>query len=145
MSGALITHGRGGRPLKYPRIDWISDPTGSGIPAFESEFVFHKSRMWRFDYAWPEQRVALEVDGGAGKFGRHSRPGGMRKDHEKINAAQLLGWKVLRALKGEELRVGTLELIRKALNCGASGPVERRGSPRHCRRSRPGVASLEVP
>lgn len=32
------------------------------------EFRFHPKRMWRFDFAWPAQKVALEFQGGT--FGR---------------------------------------------------------------------------
>lgn len=45
-----------------------------GLSAPEPEHRFHESRRWRFDYAWPEHRVALEVEGGVWTRGRHTRP-----------------------------------------------------------------------
>lgn len=30
----------------------------------QAEYVFHWQRLWRFDYAWPELLVALEIQGG---------------------------------------------------------------------------------
>ncbi len=53
-------------------------------------------RDWRFDLAWPDQRVAVELEGGTWVQGRHIRPAGYRSDCEKYNVAQLLGWIVLR-------------------------------------------------
>lgn len=36
-----------------------------GLPEAESEFYFAKElgRRWRFDFAWPEQLVAVEIEG----------------------------------------------------------------------------------
>ena len=38
-------------------------------------------RRWRFDFAWPDQMVALEVEGGIwkGKFGGHTSGKGLPK------------------------------------------------------------------
>jgi very-short-patch-repair endonuclease len=58
------------------------------------EYRFHPVRKWRFDYAWPAQKVAIEFDGGVWARGRHNRPGGYIKDCEKKNEATFMGWKV---------------------------------------------------
>ena len=55
-----------------------------------------KDRLWRFDFAWPDQKVALEIEGGAWVSGRHTRGAGFENDCEKYAAALLLGWKVIR-------------------------------------------------
>jgi len=60
------------------------------------EHRFHPVRRWRFDFAWPEKKVAVEIEGGQWISGRHQRPTGFAKDCEKYNAAARLGWKVLR-------------------------------------------------
>lgn len=56
-------------------------------------------RLWRFDLAWPDLRLAVEIHGGtrgaAGRWGSHAGPGGLQNDCEKMNAAQMLGWVVL--------------------------------------------------
>lgn len=57
---------------------------------------FHQTRKWRFDFAWPAEKLALEVDGGTWVAGRHSRGAGMAADCEKQAAAVIAGWRVLR-------------------------------------------------
>lgn len=66
-----------------------------GLPKPETELRFHPERKWKFDFAWPAKKVALEVNGGAFIRGRHSRGQSQVDDWEKLNAAQVLGWKVL--------------------------------------------------
>ena len=115
VGGPVQLVGKHGRPLKHPRADWISSPAAFGLPAYVAEHRFHPTRQWRFDYAWPAHKVALEIDGASGGYGRHSRPGGMRADNEKINTATAMGWRVLRVLRGEEIRLTTLALLRECL------------------------------
>ena len=68
-----------------------------GLPQPEREHMFAKSikRRWRFDLAWPELKLAAEIDGGTWVQGRHTRGTGYRGDCEKLNAAVELGWQVL--------------------------------------------------
>jgi very-short-patch-repair endonuclease len=61
-----------------------------------SEYKFHPKRMWRIDFAQPEKKIAIEVEGGAYSKGRHTRGSGFIKDMEKYNALTVLGWKLLR-------------------------------------------------
>ena len=67
------------------------------------EFVFAPPRRWRFDFAWPDLKVAVEIDGGTWNGGRHASGVGMQGDLEKHNRATCLGWKVLR-FTGQHLR-----------------------------------------
>jgi very-short-patch-repair endonuclease len=64
------------------------------IPDPVREYRFHPSRRWRFDYAWPNTKIAVEIDGGGFKFGggKHMQP----RDLEKLNTAASMGWKVYR-------------------------------------------------
>lgn len=71
------------------------------LPAPALEVRFHPIRKWRFDLGWPEKKVALEVHGGVWQQGRHTRGGGFEGDREKMNEAQLLGWKILEYSTGQ--------------------------------------------
>lgn len=87
------------------------------LPVPVKEHVFHPTRKWRFDYAWPEYKVALEVEGGIWMRGRgaHSRPQGIERDIEKYNAAVVLGWRVLRVVPTDLHRKITTDLLRQVL------------------------------
>ena len=80
------------------------------------EFQFHPTRKWRFDYAVPSRKVALEVEGGAWTGGRHTRAQGFIADMEKYNTAALFGWRVLRVIPDDLLSGSTLQLLRAACN-----------------------------
>ena len=69
---------------------WERDGFDGGDP--DLEFRFHPSRRWRFDYAWPELMIAVEIDGFG--FGHQSQQG-IGGQNEKRNAAIELGWRVL--------------------------------------------------
>ena len=56
------------------------------------EFQFHPQRKWRFDFAFPDQKIAVEVEG----RGRHQSFSGFEIDCDKYNAAAAMGWRVLR-------------------------------------------------
>lgn len=66
------------------------------LPTPEREYRFHPVRKWRFDAAWPEHKVAVEVEGGIYTRGRHTRPAGFNEDSRKYAQATLLGWRVFR-------------------------------------------------
>lgn len=58
------------------------------------EQTFIPERRWRFDLTYPQELVAVEIDGGAGKArgGRHMS----LDDYTKLNTASALGWRILR-------------------------------------------------
>lgn len=68
------------------------------IPGWDltTEYQFHPERLWRFDFAFPSQKLAIEVDGRG-----HFR-GKMATDYEKQNEAVRLGWRVLRFPAGQK-------------------------------------------
>lgn len=69
----------------------------AGLPEPTREFKFAApDRAWRLDFAWPERRIALEVEGGVYSRGRHVRPKGFLNDVAKYNAAALRGWLLFR-------------------------------------------------
>lgn len=72
----------------------------AGLPLPEREYRFHPIRRWRMDYAWPAQKVAVEIQGGTWQGGRHSRGPGYEADCEKQNTALAMGWQLLRYTPG---------------------------------------------
>jgi hypothetical protein len=68
----------------------------AGLPMPVTEYRFAPDRKWPFDFAWPTQMVALEVEGGVFTGGRHTRGVGFLRDMEKYNRAVVLGWRLVR-------------------------------------------------
>ncbi len=65
-----------------------------------TEHVFHPTRKWRFDYAVPKIKLAIEYNGHGGFIGKsgasgHSSIKGITNDAEKMNSAIACGWRVL--------------------------------------------------
>jgi very-short-patch-repair endonuclease len=95
----------------------------SPLPGWDlvQEHRFHPSRNWRFDVAFPSQKLAIEVDG----RGRHQTVVGVRNDCEKLNEAVRLGWRVLRFPATDKARAHEwAALIRECLCCAPSSPSE---------------------
>jgi very-short-patch-repair endonuclease len=70
------------------------------------EHRFHVERRWRFDFAFLDLMVAVEVEGLSRGKSRHTSFGGYRADCEKYNEAAILGWCVLR-FTDKEIKNGT--------------------------------------
>ncbi|ACU61310.1 PDDEXK family nuclease [Chitinophaga pinensis] len=62
----------------------------------EREWRFHPVRKWRFDFALPDKKIGIEYDGLVSAKSRHTTLEGFTGDTDKLNAAQALGWRVLR-------------------------------------------------
>lgn len=104
---------------------WCKD---QGIPVPLREFKFHEHRKWRFDYAWPEYKLAIEVEGGVygrgkkcpvcgqSRKGAHSSVTGILRDIEKYNMATVFcGWRVYRVLPDKLLTLSTINDIKEAM------------------------------
>jgi len=64
---------------------------------YETEYIFHPARKWRFDVAISEHKVAIEYEGViSSDKSRHTTIVGFSNDCRKYNQAQLYGWKILR-------------------------------------------------
>ena len=114
-----------------------------GLSGYEREFKFHPTRKWRFDYAFPDRKIAIEIEGGTfGRVvvcnncgsrvmrtlkdgsavpvregGRHNTGAGFEADLEKYNEAAILGWRVVRVsapmILDETTAIGFIERIWK--------------------------------
>ena len=65
---------------------------------YEREFKFHMKRRWRFDFAFPAIKLAIEADGvgrSDGGASNHRTLQGYARQAEKRNAAAALGWRVV--------------------------------------------------
>lgn len=84
----------------------------------------------RLDFAWPDQRLNLEMDG----YGPHSSPDAFRSNRRRDMALTALGWTVVRTTPAD-LEQGAEELvacIRQILDGGAPpGRIPRRHRGRH--------------
>lgn len=91
-------------------------PTPRWFDHTDGELAFAKEetgRLWRFDFAWPDQRIAVEIEGVVVRKignevvcqGRHATITGMREDMVKYAWANVLGWHVLRFLP-EQIKSG---------------------------------------
>lgn len=97
------------KDIFYERLRELKFPE----PVFEHRF--HEERLWRFDLAWTQGKVALEIEGGTWSGGRHSTGIGLRNDCYKYNSAVARGWIVLRAttdmLNKEELFIDLFDTL----------------------------------
>lgn len=95
------------------------------LPIWESEYHFalDVSRKWRFDFAWPEFKLAVELNGLMVKYheGRrvvatgHASLDGIIKDYDKLNAAVILGWSVLSFAQSHVASTAAIDMTQRAL------------------------------
>jgi len=96
------------------------------VPEYKMEFRFCLEHAYRFDFAWPGDKLAVEIDGGNRMVrwspkmkrnvavGRHTGSA----DYVKLNTAIIYGWRVLR-FTTEMLKKdpqGCVDVLRKALD-----------------------------
>jgi hypothetical protein len=110
---------------RVPRLSGLQRVLGAALrdaqlppPVFELHF--HPVRRWRFDAAWPDHRIALEIEGGAYTAGRHTRGAGFVEDVEKYGEAFRLGWAVLRVLPAQITNGRALDWLRPRLQPGVA-------------------------
>lgn len=81
------------------RIDDLPEPM--------REYQACPERRFRWDFAWPDLRVLVEVQGGIWRKGggAHSRPSNIERDVAKAQLAALHGW-VVCPVTTDEVRSG---------------------------------------
>ena len=99
--------------------DFLRQLRTTTLPVPEREHMFAKPRRWRFDVAFPDVQLAVEINGGVWINGRHNRGAGYESDMQKMNTAMLIGWTVLQfgatAIEsGDALRTTVLAYNMKA-------------------------------
>lgn len=83
------------------------------IPA--REYRFAPPRRYRFDFCFPELKLAVEVEGGVWSGGRHTRASGFIEDCNKYNLAAVMGYRVLRFPTHEVKSGAALKTLEEAL------------------------------
>jgi hypothetical protein len=81
-----------------------------GLPEPVAEYRFAPPRKWQLDFAWPEHRVALEVEGWG-----HRTKARFGKDLRKYNALAAMGWRLVRCTPATRDTAATLDAVRVAL------------------------------
>jgi very-short-patch-repair endonuclease len=83
----------------------------AGITGWRTEYEFSPhGRRWKLDFAWPRERLAVEVDGSV-----HRIKGRFARDFDKHNALVLAEWALLR-FSAKHIATGkATETIRAAL------------------------------
>ena len=81
-----------------------------GLPMPVAEYVFAPPRRWRFDFAYLNEKIGVELEGGIFIQGAHTRGEHFESDCEKYNTAVLLGWRVLRFTE-KDLRHGEAMIV----------------------------------
>jgi very-short-patch-repair endonuclease len=86
-----------------------------GVEPPVKEYKFLEKRKFRFDYAWKEKKLAIEIEGGVWVQGRHTRGAGYIKDMEKYNLATKDGWRLLRFTHQDFKKMETYQFIKECL------------------------------
>jgi very-short-patch-repair endonuclease len=79
--------------------DLVLEKEFSAIPVWESDYEKRyakskRSKRYRADFAHPQARVAIEIQGGTWNRGRHVQATGYARDARKFNLCQLSEWQV---------------------------------------------------
>lgn len=67
----------------------------AGVPMPIRQLLPLHPRKFRLDFAWPDIKTGVEIQGGSWGGGRHNRAGGQAQDYEKLNLLTLAGWRIL--------------------------------------------------
>lgn len=85
------------------------------LPEPVREYRHIPDRLFRLDFAWPDYRIGVEVQGQIWSKGGHSSGTGITRDCEKRNLGNLEGWTLLEVTE-RHITAGTaIEWIRRAL------------------------------
>lgn len=87
----------------------------NGLPEPVAEHRFHPERRWRFDYAFLDAKVALEVEGGVWAGGRHTSSKGFLGDIEKYSEAAAAGWLIVRCTPKNLCTLTTVDRVKRAI------------------------------
>lgn len=87
----------------------------AGLPEPQQQFKLIPGRRFRADFAWPDRKLWLDVQGGQWINGHHNRGSSVEGDAEKVSLASILGWRPLIATTSMVRSGKALALVEKAL------------------------------
>lgn len=107
MKSAVAKQSRRSKAEEMLALQLLSYPNLHAVR--QLQFAKSMKRRWRFDFAFPKYKVAIEIDGVVMKkiegrwftMGRHADVKGMRADNQKGVAAIMYGWSVLHFLQDD--------------------------------------------
>lgn len=108
----------------------------AGILDFKTEYRFDKERKWRWDFAWLDIQLAVEIQGGIYSGGRHTTGKGYEKDCEKYARGIELGWTILQipgtwvtnSLNGLDTTKRILSVLRDRMQRSRNGARSRKSA-----------------
>lgn len=111
------------KPESKLEEDFLALILDFGIPKPVLQYHFHSSRQWRFDFCWPDKKVAVEIQGVSPSQHpvtglAHNSINRMYKDYEKHNVATTMGWSILYFMYNdlyEPNREQTISIVKGAL------------------------------
>jgi hypothetical protein len=77
-------------------------------PVLQYEIIDLEGQLWRVDFAWPDEMVAVEYDG----FDWHSSPAALQRDRQKRAALEEMGWRVM-SIVGDDVRRRPNVMVRR--------------------------------
>lgn len=82
---------------------------------YKREYRAIVGRKYRFDFAVMDHKILIEIQGGIWGPGGHSTGKGIMRDQEKLNLAQLNGWRIFQ-ISSEHIKSGLgLKWIQQAI------------------------------
>ncbi|ANW63703.1 hypothetical protein BCA37_08905 [Mycobacterium sp. djl-10] len=81
---------------------------GVPSPELQYEIFDRRGKLWRVDFAWPQQLLAVEYDG----YDWHSGPDDFTKDRQKRAALIELGWSVM-SIVADDVRRSKWDMARR--------------------------------
>lgn len=101
--------------MSDPERQFVWQLRAAGLLDYHQEYIFAYPRKWRADFAFIEDRLLVEIEGGVWSGGRHTRGSGFVKDLDKYNHATLLGYRLLRVTPAMIEDGTALALVEQAL------------------------------
>lgn len=88
--------GTTGEGLRGAKLAFVQQLAEAGLPAPTREAYFALPRRWRIDFAYVEQKIAIEYQGIYGaKNASHASIAGLMRDYRKFTELSLRGWTLI--------------------------------------------------